>query len=110
MRQGEAMNPTRKWSTDDFLEAAIWTPMGVSILAAFVVLLIQCINWLKSAQWHWIVLADSGLQFFPKTGLVGLDKILLWLFSDLPLFVWLLVVAPVIWRCLMGALASFVRE
>jgi hypothetical protein len=90
-------NPSARW------EWIVYTPMVLSAVAAFAVLLAQSVIWLKTTRWVWIKLPDVGIQFPLErmtTDIIGANKTLAWLSNDAPLFLWLVLIIPLTWRML----------
>jgi hypothetical protein len=90
-------NPSARW------EWIVYTPMVLSAVAAFAVLLAQSVIWLKTTRWVWIKLPDVGIQFPLErmtTDIIGANKTLAWLSNDAPLFLWLVLIIPLTWRIL----------
>jgi len=57
----------------------------------------------QGGRWVWIKLQDVGIQF-PlarlKIDILGVNKVLAWLSNDVPIFVWLVLLIPLVWRIL----------
>jgi hypothetical protein len=75
--------------------------IGVGILS----ILWQCLRWLELAAWQPLTLRDGFIwwigpqvsYYVPQTGLLGVDRILLWAFDNSPLAIWLIVIGPMVW-------------
>jgi len=92
-QHGGPLEDTWKWLA--------YTPIMLSMLVACIVLLVQGIAWLMTAQWHWMTLADIDVYASPGRSAAGIsNEIFEWLYHDVPLFVWCLVIIPLAWRML----------
>jgi hypothetical protein len=87
----------------------VYTPIVLSMGVAVGVLLAQAVIWLKTSRWHWINLPDIGVHFPLErlvTEILGVDKTLVWLSNDAPLFFWLVLIIPLTWRILTAITES----
>jgi hypothetical protein len=103
---------------DDFLGGlfglGVVLPMIASALAGVLVIIIQCLNWLKTAVWETPTIhnAIEWLAGKPtdevRSGLRGLDEIIHWALDTAPLSLWLILVIPLIWLAISMPVFSLV--
>jgi hypothetical protein len=93
--------PLTRW------EWFVYTPIVLSMVAGSAILFAQSVLWLKTSKWYWIKLHEVGIHSpLDATGDKALDKILAWLLHDTPLFVWLVLIIPLMWRILTAVTES----
>jgi hypothetical protein len=93
-------------------------PILIAIGTGALVILFQCLRWLKLDTWEAITLRDglawwSGPKmhyYMPQTGFLGLDRILLWALNETPIALWLIVIAPLMWGFLTLKLYDWLFE
>lgn len=78
-------------------------PCVASIILGGLVILGECLKWLKTAVWETPTFHDGLISTFgpsmfyiSPTGYLGLDKIIGWALGS-PLALWLIIIAPAIW-------------
>jgi hypothetical protein len=77
-------------------------PVVFSLFIGILVVVVQCVTWLKFGYWPGWTLQDGALRLlgrpiYSETGWIGLDRAIWWCINNLSLAELFIVILPTIW-------------